>query len=103
MNRTLTIGPQFVPRTFNTHAYLHTCIHTYTRTYMHACMQAAEVRTADVCGFDMSAINRHRWHPGHAAGLPVYLIVCASLRFHVSVRMSVRVCSLSARLLSCLE
>ena len=58
------------------------------------CTQAAEVRTADVCGFDMSAINRHRWHPGHTAGLPVYLFVCASWQFYVSARMSVLMCSL---------
>ncbi len=32
-------------------------------------MQAAEVRMTEVCGFDMSAVNRHRWHPGHTAGL----------------------------------
>lgn len=29
------------------------------------------MRTTDVCGLDMSALNRHRWHPGHTAGLPL--------------------------------
>ena len=72
------------------HAHVHACMYVC----MHACVQAAEMRTADVCGFDMSAINRHRWHPGHTAGLPVYLFMCASFAFHVSVRMSVLVCSL---------
>ncbi|KAL3131069.1 hypothetical protein ABBQ38_000384 [Trebouxia sp. C0009 RCD-2024] len=33
--------------------------------------QAVEMRTTDVCGLDMSAMNRHRWHPGHTAGIAV--------------------------------
>lgn len=32
-------------------------------------LQAVEMRTTDVCGLDMSAMNRHRWHPSHTAGL----------------------------------
>ena len=31
-------------------------------------MQAAEVRTGEVCGFDMNGVNRCRWHPTHTAG-----------------------------------
>ncbi len=30
----------------------------------------------EVCGFDVSAVNRHRWHPGHTAGLSVCLPAC---------------------------
>ena len=59
-------------------------------------MQAAEVRVTEVCGFDMSAVNRHRWHPGHTAGLSVRPSVRSSVRLAVpeslclSVRPSVR-------------
>ena len=42
-------------------------------------MQAAEVRMTEVCGFDVSAVNRHRWHPGHTAGLSVCLPACLSV------------------------
>ncbi len=31
-------------------------------------LQAAEVRTKDVCGLDMSAVDLHRWHPVYTAG-----------------------------------
>lgn len=31
--------------------------------------QAAEARTGTVCGFDMSAANRYRWHPAHTSGM----------------------------------
>lgn len=34
------------------------------------CM-AAEMRTKDVCGFDMSAVNRNRWHPSYLSGVAV--------------------------------
>ena len=30
-----------------------------------------EMRTKDVCGFDVSAVNLHRWHPAYAAGRPL--------------------------------
>ena len=30
--------------------------------------QAAEVRTAPVCGLDMSAVDRHRWTPAFTTG-----------------------------------
>jgi hypothetical protein len=33
-------------------------------------VQAAEIRTNRVCGFDMSAVNRYRWTPAFAAGVP---------------------------------
>ncbi len=31
-------------------------------------LQAAEVRTKDVCGLDMSAADLHRWHPVYLCG-----------------------------------
>ncbi len=31
-------------------------------------VQAAEVRTRDARGVDVSAVNRHRWHPAYTAG-----------------------------------
>ncbi|KAK9825810.1 hypothetical protein WJX74_009582 [Apatococcus lobatus] len=34
-------------------------------------MQAAEVRTKDVCGLDMSAADLHRWHPVYLSGAPL--------------------------------
>ena len=30
-----------------------------------------EMRTKDACGFDVSAVNLHRWHPAYAAGRPL--------------------------------
>lgn len=32
-------------------------------------VQAVEARTTEVCGVDMSAINRYRWTPAFAAGV----------------------------------
>ena len=34
-------------------------------------VQAGEVYTEDVCGFDLSVMNRHRWMPAFASGVPV--------------------------------
>ncbi|KAK3261796.1 hypothetical protein CYMTET_29312, partial [Cymbomonas tetramitiformis] len=34
-------------------------------------MQAVELRTRDVCGFDVSAMNLHRWHPAYSTGVPL--------------------------------
>ena len=34
-------------------------------------LQAVEARTTEVCGIDMSAINRYRWTPAFAAGVPL--------------------------------
>jgi len=31
-------------------------------------MQAVELRSREVCGLDMSAVNLYRWHPAYAAG-----------------------------------
>lgn len=31
-------------------------------------LQAVELRTGEVCGYDMSAANLYRWHPAYAAG-----------------------------------
>lgn len=39
-------------------------------------MQAVEMRTTDMAGLDMSGINRHRWHPGHTAGIPPPIRPC---------------------------
>jgi hypothetical protein len=33
--------------------------------------QAVEARIGDVCGFDMTGINRYRWLPAYAAGVPL--------------------------------
>jgi protein arginine N-methyltransferase 7 len=33
-------------------------------------VQAGQVYTEDVCGFDMSKMNRHRWMPSFTSGLP---------------------------------
>lgn len=34
-------------------------------------IQAVELRTSNVCGFDMSAANLYRWHPTFATGAPL--------------------------------
>ena len=31
-------------------------------------VQAAEVKTKQVCGIDMAPLNRHRWHPTYLSG-----------------------------------
>lgn len=31
-------------------------------------VQAVEIRTTEVCGFDMSGVNLHRWHPAYLCG-----------------------------------
>ena len=36
--------------------------------YRRLAAQAVEARTTEVCGVDMSAINRNRWTPAFAAG-----------------------------------
>ena len=33
--------------------------------------QAAQLRSDTVCGFDVGAMNLHRWEPAHAAGTPL--------------------------------
>lgn len=50
-------------------------------------VQAAEARTDEVCGFDMSAINRYRWTPAFTSGLSrtnpkaKFADMCIFLRF----------------------
>jgi len=42
-------------------------------------VQAVEARTTEVCGVDMSAINRYRWTPAFAAGmLSTDVLACIS-------------------------
>jgi len=39
-------------------------------------VQAVEARTTEVCGVDMSAINRYRWTPAFAAGVLAHRCTC---------------------------
>ncbi|GHP04547.1 hypothetical protein PPROV_000330100 [Pycnococcus provasolii] len=33
--------------------------------------QAVQIKTPECCGFDVSAVDRHRWHPSYACGVPL--------------------------------
>jgi len=39
-------------------------------------VQAAEIRTGEVCGVDMTPVNQHRWHPGYLSGVPLAPTPC---------------------------